>query len=131
MTFPIANKFLFELYHSFQILRAEVIKLYGETSDLVEDLPSTYELYNDLILVPSQCLRKCDQSPEVFALICDIFRNSTNIIQCYCFKLIFPHPVSEFNEFKPRLKSAKKRFQLSACLNLETLNTILSGTNHI
>ncbi|XP_023323390.1 tRNA wybutosine-synthesizing protein 2 homolog isoform X2 [Eurytemora carolleeae] len=56
-----------------EILRAEVIKLYGETSDLVEDLPSTYELYNDLILVPSQCLRKCDQSPEVFALICDIF----------------------------------------------------------
>lgn len=87
MPFPIANKFLFELYHSFQILRAEVIKLYGETSDLVEDLPSTYELYNDLILVPSQCLRKCDQSPEVFALICDIFRNSTNIIHCYCFKL--------------------------------------------
>ena len=40
--------------------------------------------------------------------------------------------VSEFNEFKPRLKSAKNRFKLSAAgLNLEKLNTILSGTNHI
>ena len=39
--------------------------------------------------------------------------------------------VSEFNEFKPRLKSAKNRFQASAGLNLEKLNTILSGTNHI
>ena len=39
--------------------------------------------------------------------------------------------VSEFIEFEPRLKSAKNRFQLSANLNLEKLNTILSGTNHI
>ena len=39
--------------------------------------------------------------------------------------------VSEFNEFKPRLKSPKNRFQLSAGLNLEKLNTILSETNHI
>ena len=38
---------------------------------------------------------------------------------------------SEVNEFEPRLKPAKNRFQLSARLNLETLNTILSGTNHI
>ena len=37
----------------------------------------------------------------------------------------------EFIEFEPRLKSAKKRFQLSAGLNLKKLNTILSGTNHI
>ena len=34
--------------------------------------------------------------------------------------------VFEFNEFEPRLKSAKNRFQLSADNNLETLNTILS-----
>ena len=40
-------------------------------------------------------------------------------------------PVSEFNEFEPRLKSAKNRFQFSAGLNLEILNTILSETNHI
>ena len=36
----------------------------------------------------------------------------------------------EFNEFEPRLKPAKNRFQLSAGLILEKLNTILSGTNH-
>ena len=40
-------------------------------------------------------------------------------------------PVSEFNELKPRLKSPEHRFQLSAGLNLEKLNTILSETNHI
>ena len=40
-------------------------------------------------------------------------------------------PESELNDFEPRLKSAKTRFQLSAGLNLETLNTILSGTSHI
>jgi hypothetical protein len=36
--------------------------------------------------------------------------------------------VSEFNEFKPRLKSPKNQFQLSAGLNLEECNTILGGT---
>jgi len=39
--------------------------------------------------------------------------------------------VSEFNEFYPRLKSAKYRFQLIAGLDLEALNTILSGTNNV
>ena len=38
---------------------------------------------------------------------------------------------SGFNEFKPRLKSIKKRFLLIAGLNLKTSNAILSGTNHI
>ena len=38
-------------------------------------------------------------------------------------------PESEFNEFEPYLKSAKN--QLSACLNHETLDTILSGTKHM
>ena len=38
---------------------------------------------------------------------------------------------SEFNEFESRLKSPKNRFQLSAGLNFETLNKILSGTNYI
>ena len=37
----------------------------------------------------------------------------------------------EFKELKPRFKSAKTRFKLSAGLNLETFDTILSGTNHI
>ena len=40
-------------------------------------------------------------------------------------------PVSEFNEFKPRLKSPKSRFQFSAGLNLEKFNTILTETNRI
>ena len=39
--------------------------------------------------------------------------------------------VFEYNEFKPRLKSPQNRFQLSAGLNLEKCNTILSGSNHI
>ena len=40
-------------------------------------------------------------------------------------------PLSEFNEFKRCLKSHKNRFQLSAGLNLEKLNTILSKTTKI
>ena len=40
-------------------------------------------------------------------------------------------PEMEFKEFKPRFKSAKTRFIWSAGLNLETFDTILSGTNHI
>ena len=40
------------------------------------------------------------------------------------------NPESEFNEFEPRLISAKNLFQLSASLNLETFEYILSGTNH-
>ena len=43
----------------------------------------------------------------------------------------FVSPESKFNEFEPCLKSAKNRFQLSAGINIETLDTILSGTNHI
>ena len=45
--------------------------------------------------------------------------------------LSFNKPVPESNEFKQCLKNPKNWFQLSAGLNLETLNTILSGTNHI
>ena len=37
----------------------------------------------------------------------------------------------EFKEFEPQYKSSKPRFKLSAGLNLETFDTILSGTNHI
>ena len=52
-------------------------------------------------------------------------------IETYTFLLSVIKPGSKFNEFEPRLKSSKNRFQLSAGLNLEKLNTILSGTNHI
>ena len=41
------------------------------------------------------------------------------------------HAEMEFKEFEPRFKSAKTRFKLSAGLNLETFETILSGTIHI
>ena len=37
----------------------------------------------------------------------------------------------EFKEFEPRFKSAKTRLKLSAGLNLEKFDTILSGNNHI
>ena len=37
----------------------------------------------------------------------------------------------KFNYFEPCLKYDKNRFQLRAILDLETLNTMLSGTNHI
>ena len=37
----------------------------------------------------------------------------------------------EFKEFEPRFKSAKTQFKLSAGLNLQIFDTILSGTNHI
>ena len=49
----------------------------------------------------------------------------------YLARTQFLSPVSEFNEFEPRLKFAKNWFQLSAGLNLETLDTNLSETNHI
>jgi len=46
-------------------------------------------------------------------------------------KQLFKKPEMEFKEFEPRFKSAKTMFKLSAGLNLETFDTILSGTNHI
>ena len=49
----------------------------------------------------------------------------------FVFDVIIEQTVSEFNEFKPRLESPRKRFQLSAGLNLEKCNTNLSETNKI
>ncbi len=42
---------------------------------------------------------------------------------------MFTKSESEFNEFEPRLKSNKIRFQMSAGLNLEKLNTVLKGVS--
>ena len=53
------------------------------------------------------------------------------IEQIYKLENLNPKTVSEFYEFEPWLKSAKNRFQLSAGLNLEKLNTIFIGTNNI
>ena len=44
---------------------------------------------------------------------------------------MFQRSEMEFKEFEPRFKSAKPRFKLSGGINLETFDTILSGTNHI
>ena len=40
-------------------------------------------------------------------------------------------PVSEFNDFKPRLNCPKNQFYLTAGLNLEKFITNLSGTNQL
>ena len=50
-------------------------------------------------------------------------------MQCVNYK-VFDNTEMEFKEFEPRFKYAKTRFKLSAGLNLETFDTILSGTNH-
>ena len=52
-----------------------------------------------------------------------------SFIANYC--VSYSSSVFEFNEFEPRLKSAKNWFQLSAGLNLEIMNTVLNETNHI
>ena len=54
-------------------------------------------------------------------------------LQCIFANCVFVggSKIHEFDEFEPCLKSAKNGFQLSASLNIETLNTILSETNHI
>ena len=62
------------------------------------------------------------------------FKNYNAISAIFTSRALCPSlkkPVSEFNEIEQRLKSPKNRFQLSAGLNLEKLNTILSGTNYI
>ena len=53
------------------------------------------------------------------------------MVQIFDILLLFDLPEMEFKEFEPWFKSAKTRFKLSAGLNLETFDTILSGTNHI
>ena len=51
------------------------------------------------------------------------------ILQNLTYHIVWPE--MEFKEFEPRFKFAKTWFELSAGLNLETFDTILSGTNHI
>ena len=54
-----------------------------------------------------------------------------NLIDFQSWHLLLKSSESEFNEFEPRLKSAKNRFQLSAGLDLKKITTVLSGINHI
>ena len=49
----------------------------------------------------------------------------------YNYQLTNRRSEMKFKEFEPRFKSAKTRFKLSAGLNLEKFDTILSGNNHI
>ena len=58
-------------------------------------------------------------------------RNGVLVTKSHFLIPISIQPEMEFIEFEPRFKSAKTRFKLSAGLNLETFDTILSGTNHI
>ena len=62
----------------------------------------------------------------MFTFDIQIERSGLRISNSKVFSLVF-----EFNEFKPRLKSHKNQFQLSAGLNLEKLNTSLSETKQI
>ena len=52
-------------------------------------------------------------------------------INLIVFKVFNFRPEMEFKEFEPRFKSAKTRFKLSAGLNLETFDTMVSVTHHI
>ena len=62
-------------------------------------------------------------------IILQFFRATDVNSACNSFLLNFTE--SEFNDFEPRLKSTKNRFQLNAGINLEKFNTIFSETNHI
>lgn len=62
--------------HKLDVLRREVKRLLAGDSDAeVGDLPDTYELYDDLVLLPSDCLRKLGENQVILNLICDIFRD--------------------------------------------------------
>ena len=69
------------------------------------------------------------KNQQAITIIC--FFYYVYVISFWHAKTNFDRPVAELKEFEPRLKSAKTRFKLSAGLNLQTIDTILSGTNHI
>ena len=45
-----------------------------ELFEFMNDLPETYELYNDLLLLPSRCFQKLQPSDKLLNMICDNFR---------------------------------------------------------
>ena len=75
------------------------------------------------------------KSHPLWVNTCTVFDCDIKFTMFYSFlqrvSLGIDHPEAEFNEFEPRLKSAKNRFQLSAGFNPEKFNIILSGINHI
>ena len=60
-----------------------------------------------------------------------MYKSSNQLINHIRNNFVKHYTEMEFKEFEPRFKSAKTRFKFSAGLNLETFDTILSGTNHI
>ena len=56
--------------------RIEILKTRVESEvGLVQDLPETFEIYGDLILIPSQALNSQEgQNEKVLQIICDVFR---------------------------------------------------------
>ena len=54
------------------LLKKQVGDQFGD----IKDLPDSYEIYGDLILIPSNSLlSECAHKEEIFDLICDIFRS--------------------------------------------------------
>merc|ERR1712098_518923 len=54
-------------------LRSDIKRQFAEIN--ADDILQTYEIYNDLILLPSSSLRNCQESlPHILKLICDTFR---------------------------------------------------------
>ena len=78
------------------------------------------------------CLEDPLQNPFLFTFFV-IFKTYMKRTDCYTETQFFltEKTEMEFKEFEPRFKSAKTRFKLSAGINLETFDPILSGPNHI
>jgi len=64
-----------EQSNKLQQLHNKARDILGDDYDcLHEDLPSTFELYHDLVLFPSNSLRKLGENSEILDSICDVFR---------------------------------------------------------
>ena len=75
---PKLKIYIFVLDANFQAPknRIEILKTRVESDvGLVPDLPETFEIYGDLILIPSQALNSQEgQHLKVLEIICDVFR---------------------------------------------------------
>ena len=92
----------------------------SEEPDRINSVQSSLKSYSLWVI-----LYILDRILDPFVFIMKLNMESVQFIWEYLIR-----SVSEFNEFEPRLKSAKNLFQLNAGLNLKKLNTILSRTNH-
>ena len=75
---PKLKIYIFVLDANFQAPknRIEILKTRVESDvGFVPDLPETFEIYGDLILIPSQALNSQEgQNLRVLEIICDVFR---------------------------------------------------------